>query len=399
MILNRLTALQIQRARPRDSDYRLYDGGGISLLVKKSGARWWRFAYTFETRKEISLGVYPNVSLADARNKRDEYRTLIADGINPSRHRKAASQSTADPDSFEVIAREWLVGYRESISDEHANNILARMEKDLFPWLGKNSVREVSALDIKACLDRVRDRGAIETARRVRVISSQVFVYAISTGRCIVNPAASLTGYLPAISKTRKHFAAVTDPRELPALLRDMHGYVGRFETRCALQLLPMLLLRPGELRSLRWEYLDRNRGELLIPANAMKMKMDHLVPLPGQAMEILVDLMPATSGKSLYCFPSMRSTSRCMSDNTINAAFRRMGIDKETVCGHGFRATARTILDEVLGFRPDIIDHQLAHMVKDPNGRAYNRTTHLEQRREMLQVWADYLDKLREQA
>jgi integrase len=250
-------------------------------------------------------------------------------------------------------------------------------------------------LDIKGCLDRVKDRGTVAVARKVRVVCSQVYVYAIATARATYNPASSLSGYLPPISKTRKHFSAITEARELAPLLRVMDGYTGSVVTRSALKLLPMLLLRPGELRAMAWEELDLERGELMIPPERMKMKIEHLVPLPRQAVAALRDLYPLTR-RSRYCFPSTRTAARCLSDNTLNAALRYMGYDGDTVTAHGFRATARTILDEVLGYRPDIIEHQLAHVVRDPNGRAYNRTTHLEHRREMLQRWADYLDEIK---
>jgi integrase len=270
-----------------------------------------------------------------------------------------------------------------------------RLEKDIFPWIGKKPILEVTAKDVKSILDRVRSRGVIETARRVRTIVGQVFTYAISTDRANYDIAAGLKGYLPSTDKTKKHMAAITDPKELVPLLNAIDGYQGSFVVKCALRLAPLVFVRPGELRKAEWSEIALEAGEWNIPAARMKMRQPHLVPLSHQSIEILSELKPLT-GHSKYVFPSTRTNTRCMSDNTINAAFRRMGFDRETITGHGLRATARTILDEVLQVRVDFIEHQLAHAVRDPNGRAYNRTAHLVERRRMMQTWADYLDGLK---
>ncbi len=395
--INILSALQVQKSKPQEKDYRLYDGGGVSLLVKTTGAKWWRFSFTFDSvRKELSLGVYPAVTLADARGKRESYRKLVAAGVNPSTHRQAqrSGHVLSLPDSFEIIAREWHASRKESITADHHANLMTRLEKDIFPWVGSLPIHDISAMMVKGILDRVKARGVVETARRCRVIMSQVFQYAVTTDRATIDPAAALKSYLPSVSSTRRHFSAVTEPKELAPLLRAIAGYQGGDVTRCALAVLPMLLVRPGELRHARWADIDLDGALWSIPAPQMKMKEPHMVPLSRQVVEILKGLKPSTRG-SIYCFPSTRSVTSCMSDNTINAAFRRMGFEKEIVTGHGFRATARTILDEVLGVRVEHIEHQLSHVVRDPLGRAYNRTAHLEARRVMMQQWADYLQEL----
>jgi integrase len=395
-----LTALEVEKTKPGSEQKKLYDGKGLVLIVAPSGGKWWRFNYNYAGKsKTISFGTYPEISLSQARERREEARKLLANGIDPSVNRKAIKSAKEEllANSFEAIAREW---HEQQKADnawtvEHATTIMNRMEKDMFPWIGSKPITEVTAKDIRTILDRVKGRGVIETARRCRTIASQVFTYAISTDRAIYDVAASLRKHLPPTSKTRKHMAAVTDPKELAPILRAIDGYQGGLVAKCALQLLPMLFVRPGELRHMEWAEIDLETAEWNIPGAKMKMKQPHLVPLSSQAVAILTEIKPLT-GNGKYVFPSTRSFSRCMSDNTINASFRRMGFDGETITGHGFRATARTILDEVLGFRVDFIEHQLAHAVRDPNGRAYNRTAHLTERKKMMQTWADYLDKLK---
>jgi integrase len=395
-----LTAMEVEKTKPGDKEKKLYDGKGLLLIVTPAGGKWWRLKYNFDGKsKTISFGTYPEISLAQARDRRDEARKLLAIGIDPSANRKAAKSTRQEllANSFEAIAREW---HQKEVKDktwsaEHAATIMTRLEKDVFPWIGSKPITEVMAKDLRAILDRVRSRGVVETARRVRTIAGQVFTYAISTDRAVYDIAASLKKHLPPTSKTRKHMAAVTDPKELVPVLRAIDGYQGGFAAQCALKLLPLLFVRPGELRHMEWTEIDFETAEWNIPGVKMKMKQPHLVPLSRQAVEILTEIKPLT-GSSKYVFPSTRTNTRCMSDNTINAAFRRMGFDGETITGHGFRATARTILDEVLQFRVDFIEHQLAHAVKDPNGRAYNRTAHLTERRKMMQTWADYLDGLK---
>ncbi|MBW4053990.1 MAG: integrase arm-type DNA-binding domain-containing protein [Proteobacteria bacterium] len=395
-----LGALEIERAKAGNKPQHLFDGGGLFLLVATSGGKWWRFKYSHSGKsKTISFGTYPEISLAQAREKREEARKLLAAGVDPSTDRKAVKAAKIEllANSFECIAREW---HKKMLGDsawtaDHADTIMTRMEKDMFPRIGGKPITEVTAKDIRTILDQVKERGAVDTARRCRTIASQVFVYAIGTDRAEYNIATSLSKHLPAVSKTRKHMSSITDPKELAPLLRAIDGYQGGFVAKSALQLLPLLFVRPGELRHMEWSEIDFEVAEWNIPAQKMKMKVAHLVPLSVRAIEILTALKPLT-GNSKYVFPSTRSFDRCMSDNTINAAFRRMDFDGDTITGHGFRATARTILDEILGFRVDFIEHQLAHAVKDPNGRAYNRTAHLDERKKMMQLWADYLDGLK---
>ena len=396
-----LTAMEIEKAKPGTKPKYLFDGKGLFLLVTPKGGKWWRFKYRYANKQKLlSFGTYPEVTLAEARHRREESRKLLANGVDPYANRKAikSAKDEALANSFEVIAREWHEDQKNKWSEDHAITIRARLEKDIFPWIGKKPLLEVTAKDLKSILDRVRSRGVIETARRVRTIAGQVFTYAISTDRANYDVAAGLKGYLPSSYKTKKHMAAVTDPKELGPLLRAIDGYQGSFVAKCALRLAPLLFVRPGELRHAEWSEIDLEAGEWNIPAAKMKMRQPHLVPLSSQAIEILRDIKPLT-GHSKYVFPSTRTNTRCMSDNTINAAFRRMGFDGETVTGHGFRATARTILDEVLQVRVDYIEHQLAHTVRDPLGRAYNRTAHIEERRKMMQTWADYLDGLKQGA
>jgi integrase len=267
------------------------------------------------------------------------------------------------------------------------------MERDLFPWMGAHPINEIKAPELLAVLRRVESRGALESAHRIRAIAGQVFRYAVATGRAERDPSADLKGALPRPGE--KHHAAITDPKEVAPLLRAIDGYHGHFVVKCALRLAPLFFVRPGELRHAEWAEIDFDEAVWNIPAGKMKMKQPHMVPLCHQAMEILTELKELT-GSSRYVFPSGRSLSRPMSNNTLLSALRRMDYDKETMTPHGFRAMARTILDEVLQVRPDFIEHQLGHAVRDPNGRAYNRTAHLAERRKMMQLWADYLDGLK---
>jgi integrase len=403
-----LSAIEVDKAKPGTKQKNLFDGKGLFLLIPpqkffqdgrpQPASKWWRFKYTFDGKsKTLSFGTYPEISLAQAREKREEARKLIAVGIDPAINRKAVktAKDEALANSFEAIAREWHGHRKPEWSPDHAATILTRMEKDIFPWIGGKPLTDVTAKDIKSVLDRVKSRGTMEAARRLQTITGQVYTYAISTDRANFNIAAGLKGYLPPSSKTKKHMAAVTDPKALAPLLRAIDVYQGGFIAQCALKLLPLIFCRPGELRHAEWSEFDFEAEQWNIPGPKMKMKAPHIVPLSAQAIAILKELHPLT-GNGKYVFPSTRSTVRCMSDNTINAAFRRMGFDGETITGHGFRATARTLLDEVLGFRPEVIEMQLAHGVRDPLGRAYNRTGFLAERKKMMQTWADYLDKLK---
>jgi integrase len=373
---------------------KLFDGRGLYLEVAPSGGKWWRLKYRFEGKeKRLSLGVYPDVSLKAARDRREECRKLLSNGVDPSENRKAAKASRAAQaaNSFEIVAREWFGKYSPTWADSHAEKIRQRLERDIYPWIGESPVSEITAPELLAILRRIEDRGAVETAHRALGNCGQVFRYAIATGRCVRDTSADLRGALAPINGS--HFAATTEPEKLAAILRMMDGYKGTLTVRCALKLAPLVFVRPGELRKAEWEEIDLDDAEWRYFVT--KTKTQHIVPLSRQAIEILRELRPLT-GRGRFVFPSARGNRQPMSDNAVLAAMRRMGIAADEMSGHGFRATARTILDEVLKFRPDFIEHQLAHEVKDPNGRAYNRTAHLAERKRMMQAWSDYLDKLK---
>ncbi len=394
-----LTDIQVKTAKSQDKDYKLSDGDGMYLQVAASGGKRWRLKYRFGGKEKLlALGTYPDVSLVEARNKRHEARNMLAHNIDPGDTRKILKQAKQDrkeiiENSFEVVAREWHGKFSGQWSEGHALTIMDRLKRDVFPWLGAKPVSEIKPVDILAVLRRVEGRGALETAHRIRTICGQVFRYAVSTGRAERDAAADLRGALPPVRE--KHHAAITDPKEVAELLRAIDSFVGTFHVQCALKLAPMLFVRPGELRQMEWTEIDFDAEQWNIPADKMKMKVPHIVPLASQAMEILKELQPLT-GFGKYVFPNHRTPLRPMTDNAINAALRRMGYTSEDQTGHGFRAMARTILDEVLQVRVDFIEHQLAHAVKDPNGRAYNRTAHLGERRKMMQLWSDYLDGLK---
>ncbi len=371
------------------------DGGGMYLLVNASG-KYWRMNYRFAAkRKTLALGVYPAVSLADARKRRDKARELLAKDIDPSTAKQSEKQAKADiaANTFERVARDWLVktkGERAAITQEKVN---AWLEKDMLPSLGKKPISTISPRDVLTMVRKVETRGALDTAHRILQLCGQVFRYAVANGSADRDVTQDLRGALTAVPK--KHYPAITEPKQLGQLMRSIYDYTGHPYTIAALKLTPLVFVRPGELRTAEWTEIDLEAAEWRIPGRKMKMKVDHLVPLSTQAVEILKSIKPIT-GHGRYVFPSLRTGERPMSDNTINAALRGMGYAKEVHTAHGFRATARTIMDEVLGERVDLIEHQLAHAVKDPNGRAYNRTAHLPARKVMMQAWADYLDKLR---
>ncbi len=389
-----LTELQIRTVKPGEKTLKLFDGGGLYLEVSPKGGKWWRLKFRFENKESrLSLGVYPDVGLKEARNRRNAARKLIANGINPSENRKAqkTARSAELANSFEIVAREWYLKYSSTWVSDHGDRILRRFERDIFPWIGAKPIANITAPELLQVVQRIENRGALETAHRALGNCGQVFRYAVATGRAERDPTGDLRGALPPVKST--HFAATTEPKQLAAILRAMDSYEGTLTVRCALQLAPLVFVRPGELRKALWEDIDLNNAEWRYIVT--KTDTQHIVPLSKQALEILKELHPLT-GRGKYVFQSARGGARPMSDNAILAAMRRMGISKEEMSGHGFRAVARTILDEVLNIRPDYIEHQLAHSVRDPNGRAYNRTAHLAERKKMMQLWADYLDSLK---
>lgn len=374
------------------------DGQGLFLLVTAVG-KYWRLSYRFGGKqKTLALGVYPAVSLAKARKRRDEARERLADGIDPGQAKRDVrqAQAVAATHTFEAVARQWL---KKTVANRAASTqekVTTWLEKDVFPSIGSRPISAIGPRDVLATVQKMEARGAIDSAHRVKQICGQVFRYAVATGLAERDVTADLKGALAAIPKS--NFAAITDPKRVGDLMRSIHAYGGHAYATAALKLSPLVFVRPGELRSAEWAEMDLDAAEWRIPGRKMKMGVDHLVPLSTQAVEIL-RTMHMLTGHGKYVFPSIRTAERCMSENTINAALRSMGYSKEVMTAHGFRAMARTILDEVLGERVDLIEHQLAHAVKDPNGRAYNRTAHLPARREMMQRWADYLDKLRKGA
>lgn len=390
-----LTDVKVRNAKPSQKAVKLSDSGGMYLYVTPAGGKCWRLKYRFNGKeKTLSLGMFPDVGLGDAREKRDTARKLLAKGVDPGEEKKrerAAVFLTAS-NTFEVIAREWHAKFKNDWTEEHAERLLHRIERNIFPWLGHRPIIEITAPEILAVLRRVETR-SLEVAHRVKTCCSQIFRYAIATGRAERNPVPDLQGALGKLKKN--HYAAPTDPKKVAPLLKAIDVYEGSFVVQCALKLAPLVFLRPGELRAAEWVEFDLETAQWNIPAERMKMGIAHLVPLSVQSIDILKELQPLT-GRGKYVFPSARSVLRCMSENAVNAALRRMGFERDEITGHGFRAMARTILDEILEFRPDIIEHQLAHTVKDPNGRAYNRTAHLVERRRMMQVWADYLGELK---
>lgn len=390
-----LTDVKIRNSKPKATQVKLFDGSGLFLLITPQGGKLWRLKYRFEKKEKLlAIGPYPEISLTAARMQREEARRQLVKGIDPGALRKAQRQAkTSETESFEVIAREWFDKFKQNWVEGHAITIIRRLENDLFPYLGNRPIADIKAPELLAVLRRVEARGALDTAHRIRSITGQVCRYAVATGRAERDPSGDLRGALP--QPVDGHFASITDPKEVGALLRAIDGYQGSFVVKCALLLAPLLIVRPGELRHAEWVEIDLDEAVWNIPGSKMKLKQPHMVPLCRQAVEILSRLKDLT-GRSPYVFPSGRSYTRAMSENAVTAALRRMGYEKGSMTGHGFRAMARTILDEVLQVRPDFIEHQLAHAVRDPNGRAYNRTAHLAERKKMMQQWADYLDKLK---
>jgi integrase len=412
-----LTDTTIRNLKPTDVNKRLSDGNGLYLLTfVNGGSHGWRLDYTYRTvRKTISLGTYPETSLKLAREKAAQARSEVAAGINPSEKRKADKEKDKDdrelqiavasgvalPGTFESLAREWFALKSPNWSLGYGEKVMRRLEADVFPWIGKRAIHAIAPPEMLEVLRRVEARGVIETAHRVKESCGQVFRYAIMVGKATSDPSRDLKDALK--KPNPKNFAAIISPDKLAELLRAIDGYSGTYIVRTALKLAPMLMLRPGELRFANWSEFDLKNGIWTIPSNRMKRIKEkkekgepHIVFLPRQAVMLLQDLKPLT-GPNGYVFRGEYKHDRAMSENTINAALRRMGYDtQKEVTGHGFRATARTMLEEQLKWDPKIMEAQLAHSVSDSLGTSYNRTQFLEQRKEMMQVWADYLDGLR---
>lgn len=389
-----LTDTKLRALKAKPDVYRVADGNGLAIEVRPTGSKLWRYRYRYAGKASmVTLGEYPAVTLADARAERDRMRALVKGGANPAhvaRAERAIKVERANT-TFGAIGLELLAKRaKEGLTPGSVKRERRLIEKDLSS-IADLPITDVSAPILLAALRKLEQRGIIETAHRARAHAGRVFRYAIATGRAEANPADSLAGALE--QPQTKHFSSITDPEQIGDLLRALWAYQGAAVTQAALKLAPMLFVRPGELRQAKWADIDLRAAEWRYTTS--KTKTPHIVPLSSQAVAVLQHLWPLTK-RSDFVFPGVRSSERPMSENTVNAALRNLGFDGEMIVGHGFRAMARTVLDEVLGFRPDYIEHQLAHAVRDPLGRAYNRTAHLPERKKMMQAWADYLDGLR---
>jgi len=392
-----LTDTSIRKAPPDTKPRKLTDGGGMYLLLKPDGGRYWRLDYRHGgKRKTLALGVYPSVTLADARQRREDARRQLAQGVDPGAARKAAKKAeveavTAAADTFEAVAREWMA--RQDVAEVTAAKTKWILETFLFPEIGQQPIAGITARDLLAALRKVEDTGRLETAKRAKIKAGQVFRYAVLEGRVDSDPTASLRGALKA--PKGKHHAAVTDPARMGELLRAIDGFAGQPVTLAALKLAPLVFVRPGELRHAEWVEFDLDGAIWRIPGEKMKMKAAHLVPLSTQAVAILQELHPLT-GDGRYVFPGLRTASRPMSENTVNAALRRLGYSGEEMTGHGFRSMAATRLNE-MGWNADAIERQLAHAESNKVRDAYTHAAqYLDERTRMMQAWADYLDGLR---
>jgi len=393
-----LTDTAIRNAKPRDKTYTLGDGEGMYLEVMPNGTRFWRMAYRQANGKKnrLTFGKYPEVSLAEARDKRLAARKQLAQGVDPGRTKREEKQARekAALNTFEAVARAWLARTAAERAASTQEKNTAWLERNIFPAIGSLPISTIKPWDVLSALRVIEKRGAIESAHKIKQLCGQVFRFAVASGLADRDMTVDLRGALSAVPEA--HYAAITDPKEAAELLRAIDAYNGHAYAVAALKLAPLVFVRPGELRSAEWSEIDLDAAEWRIPGSKMKMGQDHIVPLATQAVALLRELH-AMTGHGKFVFPSVRTNTRCMSENTVNAALRGMGYGKDVMTGHGFRAMARTIMDEVLGERVDLIEHQLAHAVKDPNGRAYNRTAHLPARRLMMQRWADYLDSIKQ--
>lgn len=388
-----LTVLEVKNAKPREKTYLLKDGRGLFLEINPKGGKWWRFRYSFEGKENrLSLGTYPDISLIEARDRRDDARKLLASGINPSDQRRQEKVESSEELTFEFVAKEWAKKFSDSWTEGHAELTLRRLELNIFPYIGSLNINAITAPVLLECLRRIEARGALEVCRRVRGICSMIFRYAIACGKAERDPAADLLGALAQPKK--QHRATITDPGKVGQLMRDIDNCKASLVVYCALRLAPLTFVRPGELRNAEWSEFNLEDAEWRIPAARMKMREQHIVPLSRQSLSILEELRPLT-GSGKFLFPSLRTQARVMSDNTINVALRRIGYEKDEICGHGFRAMASTLLNE-LGWNSDAIERQLAHGERNKVRAAYNHAQLLPERRKMMQAWADYLDELK---
>lgn len=390
-----LTAIAVKNAKPQSKPYKLFDEKGLYLEISPNGGKWWRYKYRFQGKeKRISLGIYPDISLADARNSHADARKLLVNGIDPSEERKSekATKKLNTENSFELVAREWWQSHMKNKAATHKDKVIRRFELYLFPWIGSKPISEITAPQMLDVIKRIEKLNKAETAHRALQTAGQVFRYAVQNGFTLRDVTTDLKGALA--PTTIKHMAAFTEPKDVATLLRAIDGFNGTFTVYCALRLAPLMFVRPSELRMARWADINLDTGEWRYTVS--KTKTDHLVPLSTQAVAILKEIYPL-SGQGEYVFQGGHSPLRPMSESAVNAALKRMGYDTQTqITGHGFRAMARTLLHERLNIDPHIIEHQLAHSVPDSLGSAYNRTKFIEQRKLMMQLWADYLDELK---
>lgn len=390
-----LSDIAVRRTKPTDKPFKLADGGGMFLMVHPNGSKYWRLKYRFAGKeKTLALGIYPHISLADAREKRDEAKKLLASGTDPGAHKQAEKLKIKEraANTFEAVAREWHEKQSVKWAPKSTQRILRLLERNIFPAVGSSPIAHVTAANFLVALQKIEARGNVETAHRAMQICGRIFRYAIATGRAQADLSLVLKGALTPVKET--HHASITNPKQIKDLLLALDSYSGAFITRSALRLAPLLFVRPGELRHAEWSEMDFNAAEWRIAAGKMKMRAVHLVPLSTQALAILHDLQPHT-GEGRYVFPGIRTPSRPMSENTVNAALRRLGYEKNEMTGHGFRSMASTILHEQ-GWPHEPIERQLAHAERNKVSAAYNYAEHLPKRREMMQAWADYLDGLK---
>lgn len=393
-----LSDTAIRAAKPKDKPYKLYDAGGLFIIVTPAGGKWWRFKYRLGGKEKLlSLGTYPDTGLKEARVKRDEARKLITQGIDPSAQRQAvkAAARVETAHAYKIIALEWFAKYSPGWTESNRVKILARQKNDIFPLLGDVPIAQITAPELLAALRRIEARGAVDTAHRAMQDCSRVFRYAVATGRAERDPAADLKGALAPVKSSS--FASIKEPQAIGALLRDIDAYSGNLIVRAALRLAPYVFVRPGELRRAEWTEFNLDAAEWRIPAEKMKMRVVHIVPLARQVVQILRDLAQYTGG-GRYLFPSMRAESSPISDMTLLAGLRRLGYGKDAMTVHGFRSMASTLLNEQ-GDNRDWIERQLAHGERNSVRAAYNYAEYLPERRRMMEEWADYLDGLRESA
>lgn len=391
-----LTDTAVRNAKPSDKPIKLADEKGLFLLIQPNGAKYWRHKYRFDGKEKVlAHGVYPEVGLKEARERRDAARKLLADGIDPGEAKQAAKQGriVAAANSFEAIARAWFDKYMSGKSESHRERTINRLETDIFPWLGARPVNEIKPQELLTCLRRIEERGAIETAHRVRWSCSKIFRFAIASGIAESDPAELVKEALT--RPNSQAFPTITDPRRIADLMRALDSLEASTVVRSAARLAPLVFVRPGELRKAEWTEIDFKKAEWRIPANKMKSRALHVVPLSRQALDILRDLQPLTGG-GRYVFPGARTLDRPMSEAAVNVALRRLGYEKEEFTGHSFRKIASTLLNESHLWHRDAIERQLAHGERDEVRAAYNYAEHLPERMKMMQWWADHLDKLK---